>query len=260
MENKTEMSALEQARTEIENEIALKTQELEKLQYNLGKLNEMLGDSSTPAPTRKKPGPKPKAEATSEEPKVRKKPGPKPKVKPEGSVEEPKVRKKPGPKPKPKAEKEAAPKTAGASRAAEGRRAVARGDRPSIKQAIVQVMGTDVCNAEEVYKRVEAKGWLPSASDPKVYIGYTLSSQKEIFDRVPAKGRGFYRVKAEAVAPVEVKPEASVETKPVEAATVEVKPATPEVKREVTNGASKKPSTDDVLKEAGINLGGPFGG
>lgn len=245
------MDALKQARAEISAQIETKTRELEKLKANLGKIDEMLGDTSPAVPTRKKPGPKPKAkpvETAAEEPKVRKKPGPKPKAKPEGTVEEPKVRKKPGPKPKPKAEKEAAPKTAGASRAAEGRRAVARGDRPSLKHAIVQVMGTDVCNAEEVYKRVAAKGWLPSASDPKQYIGYTLSSQKEVFDRVPAKGRGFYRVKAEASASVE-------ET--VEDVKTEEKP---ETKRD-TNGTSKRASsTDEVLAEAGISLGGPFGG
>lgn len=73
-----------------------------------------------------------------------------------------------------------------------GRNAVARGDRPALKDAIHQIMGSDTINAEEVYQRLVQKGWLPNSSDPKNYIRYTLSSNRTWFDRVPGQ-RGYYR-------------------------------------------------------------------
>ena len=251
------MNALTTARAELAAEVGQKEAEVAKLRSKLVKLDDLINDDG-PAPTagRKKPGPKPKADETpvatpdgAEKP-ARKKPGPKPKPKAEGAeAEVPKVKGKPGPKPKVKAEA-SAPKTPGTSRAAEGRRAVARGDRPPLKVAMALVMGTDTCNPEMVYDRMSAKGWLPASSNPKTYLGYTLSSSKDTFDRVPAKGRGFYKVKASAMVatdPVEV----------IEAPKVEVV-AAPKAEKK-TNGAAK-PSTDDVLKEAGFDLTGPFGG
>lgn len=120
------------------------------------------------------------------------------------------VRRKPGPKPgakrgrpaKAKAETTASrpkKKAEGGSRAVEGRRAVARGERPTIKDAIIQVIGGDVCNAIEVYERLHAKGWLPNATEPRQYISFVLSSTKSkdgkpVFERVQGKGRGYYRV------------------------------------------------------------------
>ncbi len=164
--------------------------------------------------TRKKPGPKPgpkahKVEAvTTPTPKVRKKPGPKPgskRVKAEAAPATTKTRKKPGPKPKKeKAAKVAkvAKATTGAkrspaakSRAAEGRRAVASGDRPPIKVAIQQVMGDEILGGDEVLARLEKKGWVPNAKEPRKYVGYLLSASREFFEAVPGR-RGFYHSKA----------------------------------------------------------------
>lgn len=81
-----------------------------------------------------------------------------------------------------------------ANAVAEGRRAVARGDRPVLKQAIAMVMGKAVCDSQTIVDGLSAKGWLPGASNPKAYISYALSNNKDVFERVEGK-RGFYRVK-----------------------------------------------------------------
>jgi hypothetical protein len=87
------------------------------------------------------------------------------------------------------------------NRAAEGRRAVLAGERPSLKDGIRQVMGSKVMSTQEVYDALKAKGWLPNSNDPKGYVGYTLSADKKSFDRVPDKGRGFYRLKEDIATP-----------------------------------------------------------
>lgn len=86
------------------------------------------------------------------------------------------------------------------NRAAEGRRAVLAGERPTLKDAMKTVMGKNVMNSQEVYDALKAKGWLPNSNEPKNYIGYSLSSMKTDFERVPDKGRGFYRAKSAASA------------------------------------------------------------
>lgn len=75
--------------------------------------------------------------------------------------------------------------------AAEGRRAVARGDRPVLKDAMEQVMGRHEMSADEVILGLQAKGWLPNSGNPKQYISYMLSSTKDVFEPVR---RGIYRV------------------------------------------------------------------
>jgi hypothetical protein len=78
------------------------------------------------------------------------------------------------------------------SAAAEGRRAVARGDRPSIREAMARVMGKKTMNAAEIVDGLKAKGWMPNAKDPRTYCLYTLSDNKETFERVE---RGRYKVR-----------------------------------------------------------------
>jgi uncharacterized C2H2 Zn-finger protein len=111
--------------------------------------------------------------------------------------------KKPGPKAKAKPAKAA--KRVNHSRAAEGRREVASGKRPPIKDTIAKVLGKRVMNSQQVYEAIKEKGQLPNSGDPRGYIGYLLSASKTIikrggkdvevplFERVPEKGRGFYK-------------------------------------------------------------------
>jgi outer membrane biosynthesis protein TonB len=116
--------------------------------------------------------------------------------------------------------------------AAKGRAEVKAGLRPAIKDAMTQVMADKTMNAAEIHTLLAEKSWLPSANDPRAYIGYLLSSFKDRFERVPEKGRGFYRVKG-----------TKAETK--------------------SNGAKKvkadKKGTDKILEEAGVADGTAFG-
>jgi outer membrane biosynthesis protein TonB len=78
--------------------------------------------------------------------------------------------------------------------ASEGRDAIARGTRPPLKKAMVDVMGDDILNAKGVVEALGAKGWLPSSNDPHQYISYMLSSNHpKVFERTDK--RGYYRVR-----------------------------------------------------------------
>lgn len=146
--------------------------------------------------------------------------------------------------------KKAAKKTAAkagkvnTSNAAEGRRAVARGDRPPMKEAMATVMGKQQMGAADVVAGLEKKGWMPNAEDPQQYVSYMLSSNKDVFERVE---RGLYKVRDG----VEFgKKKAKGEAKPA---------AAPKA-----NAGSKK-STDEELKDLGISKGAnvasnPFAG
>lgn len=172
-----------------------------------------LKKDGTPA---KKPGPPKKAETKAAAPAPAKNKGGRPK----GSKNAPKAA-APAPvkakaAPAKKAPAKAAPakpaKKTPKNRAAEGRRAVLAGERPTLKDAMKQVMGSRTMNSQEVYDALKAKGWLPNSTEPKNYIGYSLSSMKDHFERVPDKGRGFYRVRGSATNGT-----AKVETKAPEA-------------------------------------------
>ena len=104
---------------------------------------------------------------------------------------------KPGPKKGKKAEAKAppAPKKS-ATNATEGRRAVARGDRPTMKEAIATVMGKSAMGSADIVSGLEKKGWLPNAQDPQQYVSYLLSSNKDVFERLE---RGLYKVREGAV-------------------------------------------------------------
>jgi len=75
--------------------------------------------------------------------------------------------------------------------AATGRQAVARGDRPPLKEAMVTVMGDDTVSSEQVIAALKTKGWMPDSKKPRQYISFMFSSNPEVFKRV---GRGLYRV------------------------------------------------------------------
>jgi hypothetical protein len=135
-----------------------------------------------------------------------KKPGPKPAVaaapkkaikaaKPAKAAKAPKAVKAAQAK-APKAK--AAPKAKKALKAgpiAEGRRAVASGERPKLVDAMGIVMGSSEMNAAQILEALEARGWQPGASKPTSYLSYTLSENGEVFTRVK---RGVYRVKSPA--------------------------------------------------------------
>jgi len=94
----------------------------------------------------------------------------------------------------------------GRARATAGRQAVARGDRPPLKQAMIEVMGSDTCNPAMVVERLASKGWTPSAGNPKTYVGEQLAKCPDTFLR---QNRGFYQVNPELIvkgAPLEAVP------------------------------------------------------
>jgi len=181
---------------------------------------------------------------------------------------------------KPAAKAPAAKKPAAKARdnaqAARGRAEVKAGLRPTIKEAMTQVMTDKTMNAAEIYDLLKAKGWLPSANDPRGYIAYLLSSFKDRFERMPDKGRGYYRV-LKGAAPVAAKGNGAskkgtaVEAAPVKAAAVKPVKAAPVAKRAApakkpapVKAAAAKPNnkkgTDAILEEAGVNSGEAFGG
>jgi hypothetical protein len=108
------------------------------------------------------------------------------------------------------------------NRAAVGRREVADGRRPKIRDAMVTVMGTNIMNALSIYEDLKVRDWLPNSSNPRAYIAYLLSSFSETFERVPSKGRGYYRVRATATAEV------------------------------LRNGVPQLNNTDEILRDAGV--------
>ncbi len=202
---RTAAGALQTARTDV------KTIEAEQ-----HKLSQMLKlEEGSPSSGKAKPGPKAKAVKAVAKPKA-KKPGPKAKA----------------------AAKPAKAEKKNQSRAAQGRREVASGKRDPIKGVIAKVLGKRVMHANQVFEAIKAKGQLPNSHDPRGYIGYLLSASKitvkqgskevEVhqFERVPEKGRGFYKnhgvaVKGGAKAPAPKKeakaPKAKAAPKPAKA-------------------------------------------
>lgn len=142
------------------------------------------------------------------------------------------------------------------AQAARGRAEVKAGLRPTIKEAMTQVMGDKTMNAAEIYDLLKDKGWLPSANDPRGYIAYLLSSFKDRFERMQDKGRGYYRVLGAAPA-VTKGNGSSKKPVPVKAAPAKAAPAKAKAAPAAKNN---KKSTDSILEEAGVNSGEAFGG
>ena len=132
-------------------------------------------------------------------------------------------------------------KVAPSAHIAEGRRAVAEGVRPPIKEAIATVMGDRTMTIDEIFEGLRAKNWLPNSNEPRQYISYLLSTSKERFERVRSAGRGVYRGKTTAE--------------------VETAPKAPTVRKRIkAEKVAEVRSTDEILAESGV-LGIPaFGG
>jgi hypothetical protein len=80
-----------------------------------------------------------------------------------------------------------------------GQEAVARGERPPFKKAIMIVMGGQIMNATQIVEALKAKKWMPESSDPRQYVSYMLSTNTPgIFERT--RKRGFYRVRSKVTA------------------------------------------------------------
>ncbi len=88
-----------------------------------------------------------------------------------------------------KAPKAAKKAKAAESKVSEGRRAVARGDRPKLVDAIAIVMGKETMDVSGVIEGLAKRKWTPKASKLPAYISYMLSSNMDtVFDR-PARGK-----------------------------------------------------------------------
>lgn len=193
-----------------------------------------------PGPKKAKPGPKPaKVKASAKGPKA--KPGPKPKKASKVTAKASAKASAKGPKGKP------GPKPAASKRAAQGREAVKAGLRPPIKDAMAQVMGDEVLNADTIFERLEKKGWLPNAKKPRAYIGYLLSATKERFESVPSKGRGFYRRK-DKTSKVNGGGKKTEETK----AAPPAPKSEAKVESKVDVSTKSTPTADEVLKDLGM--------
>lgn len=130
----------------------------------------------------------------------------------------------------PKKAKGGKAKTTNTSNAAEGRRAVARGDRPPMKEAMVTVMGGPggkPFDAASIVEGLEKRGWMPQSKDPQQYISYMLSSNKDTFERI---GRGQYTVRAGAT---KAAPKKTRLKKATEAKTTKAVPTNGEVDKEL---------------------------
>jgi cell division protein FtsB len=171
---------LDQRRAALRAQIDERTKEVESLRAELKALDtvDVTKSAPTAAPVKaaaKKPGPKPGLKKKAADPAAKKTA----------------TAKKPAPK---KAAAAAKPSKSVSSAVAEGRRAVARGDRPPMKEAIARVMGKSTLDAATVIKGLTEKGWLPNTAPEKTqqYISYILSSSVEVFERIE---RGKYKVK-----------------------------------------------------------------
>jgi hypothetical protein len=199
----------------------------------------------------------PSSKATAKKPVAKAKPA---------KVHKAKPAKKAAAKAKPaKVKAKAAPKGK-PSRAAQGRREVANGDRPPIKKAIAKVLGKRVMHANDVYEAIKEKGQLPNSHDPRGYIGYLLSASKvtvkragkdvEVpqFERVHEKGRGFYKNRGVAVAKSAKK--AAHAPKKAAAKPAKVAAAKPEKKAAPVNKDGKRTVTCKVCGQPGHNSKG----
>ena len=205
---------LDQRRAALRAEIDEHAQAMKSLEAELKSLDSVdVTKPSAPVAVKKKPGPKPGLKKAS--PAKAAKPVKVAKATPKkAAAKKAKVAKTAAPKVKKAAAKatpkkaaaKATPKKAAAKKAAakpsksvssavaEGRRAVARGDRPPMKEAIARVMGKATMDAASVIQGLTEKNWLPNTPPEKTqqYISYILSSNDSVFIRVE---RGKYKVK-----------------------------------------------------------------
>lgn len=72
-------------------------------------------------------------------------------------------------------------------------RKVKRGGGPTLKNKLIQVIGTDELSIPEVLERLSAKGWGLNSNAPNQYASYLLSYYKDVFERT---GLGVYKVRS----------------------------------------------------------------
>lgn len=88
-----------------------------------------------------------------------------------------------------KAAKSEKDKTSNANpNAVAGRAAVQRGDRPPLKEAMVQVMGDREMSAKDVVDALAKRNWIPKSKKPNEYIGYMFSQNKDTFENTGTRG------------------------------------------------------------------------
>ena len=81
------------------------------------------------------------------------------------------------------------------SRNIEGRRDVARGDRPPLREAVGLVLGDHIFGVDDVVSRLGSRGWLPRSRNAllaRKYIGEVLSAGTKTghFENLGSRGRG----------------------------------------------------------------------
>lgn len=142
------------------------------------------------------------------------------------------------------AKKKAATKKNGAA-AAEGRRQVALGLRPSLRASMVRVMGNQSLNAGEVLDLLKDKGWMPQGKDPRGAVLYMMNKHPNTFERVD---RGRYRVK-KGVTAESIEKKAKKTAKKISTKTANNEAVSSEVTTEVKSSAQ----TDAALAGLGID-------
>lgn len=116
----------------------------------------------------------------------------------------------------------------------------ATGAKPRMVDAVKAIVAeAGSLNAAEVVSALEAKGWMPSSNDPKSYISFVLSQNKDEFERDPSKGRGYYRIKG-----------SETKTEPKTNGKSEAKSETKAAKPEPEAKASPDTSDSDEEEEA----------
>jgi len=75
------------------------------------------------------------------------------------------------------------------------RKAVAEGAMPSLRVRLATVIGDEHLKVSDIRKRLADRNWLPESADLSTYLSFSLTSNKETFDKV---SRGVYKVKDEA--------------------------------------------------------------
>lgn len=88
-------------------------------------------------------------------------------------------------------------KVAKNDKATEGRRSVLRGERPPLKEAMIQIMGDRETSASAMASDLIQRGWAPKSGNLQNYISFTFSKNNDTFERV---SHGVYRVKKKALA------------------------------------------------------------
>ena len=140
--------------------------------------------------------------------------------------------------------------------AAEGRRQVALGLRPSLRASMVKIMVSTKkpMDAGDMVDALTAKGWLPQGKDPRGYVLYMFSKKPDTFKRTD---RGVYTLQpGVTVASVENK----TNKKKASTKKASTKKATTAAKQvaasEVKEAVQTPPSQAQALADLGIGVDG----